>query len=94
MASSEGQIYHCVGIRLRATGSASLKLRLLSRNQVRTSTLMPLDVIPVNDRELDRRANFKQQSMQLELVTTGINEYFLISKITFFVKVSANSYPQ
>lgn len=93
MASGEGQIHHCVGIRLRVTGNADLKPSLLNDDATVVSNLIPIEVTSAPGREMDRRANFKSQSMQLRLITTGINEHFLISKIILFSKVSANSYP-
>ena len=38
--------------------------------------------------------NFTNQRACLEFKTTEINEIFVVSKITIFVKVTASGYPQ
>lgn len=93
VAAREGQINHYIGVRMRVTGSASMQMRFLSLDEVVTSTLLPLTITPTNSREPFRKANFKQQRIQLEIKITTINEYFEISKIVIFSKPSAASYP-
>ena len=91
--NGEGQINHYNGVRLRVNGSGSLKLRLLSLDEVRERVLLPLEMSTLTNREPFRKANFKEQRVQLEIKTTEINEVFVISSIIFFVKPSASNYP-
>jgi hypothetical protein len=92
-SASEGYINHYNSVRLRAKGSASLKMRLLSLDEIKTTTLLPLTIISVNNIELTRKANFQQQRAQLEIKTIAIDETFIISKIIIFAKPIAEAYP-
>lgn len=93
MAASEGYINHYGAVRLRATGSGSLKLRLLSLSETKTSTLLPLTLSLASNIELTRKCNFQQPRASLEIKTTAIDEYFLISKVIIFFKPVAEGYP-
>lgn len=95
--TADGSIYHCNAIRVRVTGSCSLRPKLLSLPddvgvQVEKE-LVPLDITTSTFKILERRTNFKQQRMQLELKTTEINEYFRISTTSIFIKYSSAGYP-
>ena len=89
----EGLIQHYGSVRLRVTGSASLKLRLISDDAIRENVLVPITLATATNIEPTRLSNFTQQSAQLEIETDAINEYFLISKIVIFTKPTATSYP-
>ena len=90
----EEVINHYGAVRLRATGSASLKLKLYSLDEVKQSTLTPIILSSSNNIEPNRLSNFTQQRAKLEIRTTEINESFLISKIIIFIKPTAKSWPE
>ena len=90
----EGNINHYGAVRLRVAGSGNLRLRLLSLDEVKTTTLTPLVLSDPNYIEPTRLSNFTQQRSQLEMKTTAINEVFHCSKIILFTKQVATSYPE
>lgn len=89
----EGQINHYIGVRLELNGVGKLRMKLLSADEVKTSTLLPVQMKLRTNIEPFRKANFKQQTAQLEVRTSGFGESFEISKIVFFTKPSAANYP-
>lgn len=93
MASSSGLINHFGAVRLRVTGSGSLQMRLLSLDEVKTSTLVPLTMSTTTNREPVRLSNFNEQRAALEIKTTSIDEIFIISKIVIFTKPVAVEFP-
>lgn len=88
-----GTIQHYNGVRMRLTGSGSLQMTMLSLDEVDTQTLIPFTMAATTQREPTRLANFKSQSMQLEVKTTLINETFRISKIIIFAKPVESEFP-
>ncbi len=93
-SSGEELINHYGAVRLRAKGSASLKLKLLSLDETKISNLLALTLQPTTNIEPNRLSNFTQQRAKLELRTTEINETFQISKVIVFVRPVAKSYPE
>jgi len=93
MANSEGFINHYGAVRLRVKGSATFRMRLLSLDEVKIKTLVPLTLVALAYKEPTRVTNFTQQRAQLELSTTAINEYFEVTKIIVFTKLVAENYP-
>lgn len=92
--SSGGEnISHFTAVRLRVTGSGSLKMRLLSLDEVRTSTLVPFTLTAATNRQPTRNCNFVEQRAQLEVKTTEIDETFRINRIILFVKELYSDYP-
>ena len=88
-----GEIVHFTGVRLRVNGSGNLQLFLKSLDDVNTSTLAELAMSTSTNREPTGLANYIDQRGYLELGTVEINEHFVISKITIFVKPMFTSYP-
>lgn len=91
---ASGSIIHAVSMRLRVTGSGSLRGWLLSLNP--DNDYYELPQITMQDptaREPTVLANYSSQRMQLELRTLSIDESFYISKVVVFVKPVAESYP-
>lgn len=93
MAKTEEVVSHFGLVRLRLNGSGNLKLKLLSLDNVKTSTLVPLVMASTTNIEPTRLCNFTQQRAQLEVRTIGIDQTFKISKVIIFIKAVANSYP-
>ena len=93
IAAGEGFVNHYGAVRLRATGSASLKLRFTSLDEVRGSVLVPLTLSVTTNIELTRISNFTEQRSQLEIKTTEMDEFFSVSKVTIFTKPTAEAYP-
>lgn len=91
--ANEGLINHYGAIRLRVNGSGSLKMRLLSLDEVKTLSLVSFTLASLTNKEPLRLANFNEQRAQLELKTTTIDETFRISNIVIFVKPVATEFP-
>ena len=90
---NEGIINHFGALRLRVTGSGSLKMKLFSLSDVQNSSLVDLTMSATTNRELTRLCNFSQQRVYLELKTTNKDEYFVISKIVVYTKSIASEFP-
>lgn len=86
-------VHHWTAVRLRITGTASLKMRLLGLDDIKTYTMLPLPITNTPGRELDRLCNIRSQRTRLELKTTEINEFINVSRILIFTKPSASSLP-
>ena len=93
-SANEEVINHYGAVRLRVNGSASLKLKLYSKDEVKSSTLLPLTLSSLTNVEPNRLSNFTQQRAKLEIRTTEVDETFQICKIIVFVKPVAKSYPE
>lgn len=93
-SANEEVINHYGAVRLRAKGSASLKLTLYSLDEIKQFSLLPIVIIANNNVEPNRLSNFTQQRAKLEIRTTEINETFQISKAIIFTKPVAKSYPE
>lgn len=96
MAKSAGggeNILHCAGVRLRIVGAGNLDMTLYGLDSIRSYPMLTLPMTATSDIELTRIANFRSQRIQLAFGVDVINEYFKISKIVFFAKASATSYP-
>lgn len=91
---SNGEILHHVAIRIRVTGTGSLRTSLHSLDDVNSQTLFPLTMIASTNREETILANYTDQYGQIEVKTTGIDEIFNIDRIIFFVKPDAAEYPR
>jgi hypothetical protein len=94
VSGNEELINHYGLVRLRVIGSGSLQLRLLSLDEVNTTTLSPITMADPTDIEPTRLSNLTTQRCSLELKTTAINETFRCSKIIIFAKPTAASYPE
>ncbi len=93
-SASEEIINHFGAVRLRVTGSASLRLKLFSFDEVKQNVLSPLILATKTNIEPNRLSNFTQQRAKLEIRTTEINESFQISKVIVFVRPVAKSFPE
>ena len=91
--SSGEDIVHITGIRFRVVGSGSLRLRLLSQDEIETQTLTALTLSATTNIQPLRLANFMQQRAQLEIKTTTINETFRINRIIVFAKPIFTMHP-
>lgn len=89
-----GEILHFNATRMRATGSGNLQQTLFSLDDVRSNILNNITLAATTNREPITLANFTEQRAYLEVKTSNINEYFVISKIVIFVKPVATGYPQ
>lgn len=91
---NEETVNHYGAVRLRAVGSAALKLILYSLDEVKQFHAKDLTIKSKNNIELNRLTNFTQQRAKLEIRTTEINEVLQINKVIIFVKPVAKSYPE
>lgn len=91
--SSGENISHFTGVRMRVTGSGSLKMTFKSLDEVEEQELVPFTMVTVTNREPFRLANFNQQRAMLEGYTTEIDETFRINRIIIPVKQIWTDYP-
>jgi len=89
-----GEFIHAGALILRATGSGNLELFLNSLDNVHTAQLSSLVLKSSNNLGPTILSNFIDQRIQLQLQTVKINEGFVVSKITIFVKQVATGIPQ
>lgn len=90
---SKGDILHCVGTRLRITGTGVLIQKLNSLQNFEVYTQPELTMSTATDREPFTLANFNKQRMQVDIGTDAINESFQISKLVIFIKPVSEQYP-
>jgi hypothetical protein len=93
MTSTGESIIHTSGITLRVDGSGNLNMTLYGINDVRSFVAMPLAMLDPDPIEPTRLVNFRSQRTMLEFVITEMDEYFEISRIILWMKVTATSYP-
>lgn len=91
--SSGEMVNHFNAVRLRVVGQGSLKLKLLSLQDVQEQQLADLPMSLVTDTQPTRLANFTTQRASLEIKTTSINDYFRINRIIIFSRPVAVEYP-
>jgi len=91
--SSGENINHYAAIRIRVNGTGNLLMSVHSLDDVRSKTLVPLVMKPLNRIIPTRLVNFKEQRAAFELKTTAIDEKFRINRIVIFTKESDTSYP-
>ena len=89
-----GEILHFGVVRMRANGNGTLRNALISMDDVNSSQLPNITLSIVTDKEPTILANFNEQRAYLNLQTINKDEWFVISKITIFVKPTATGYPQ
>ena len=91
--SSGENISHFAAIRIRITGVGSLKMKVLSLDDVKAKTLVPL-VMSRDSRIIPTRlVNFVEQRASFELKTSDIGERFRINRVVVFMKEIYTSYP-
>jgi hypothetical protein len=86
-------IAHVTGVRMRLNGTGELKMSLHNLDDTRTFTMLPLQMQTSPGLEPTRIANFRSQRTKFRILTTELNEYFLIQRVIVFIKPSASSYP-
>lgn len=94
MAKSTGESeYHAVALRLRCTGSGTLKLTLSDLDHVQNQSLIPITLQATTRIEPTRLANFQSQRISFGISTVNIDETFIIRRVIVFVKPVAVEYP-
>jgi len=91
--SSGENISHFAAIRIRITGVGSLKMKVLSLDDVKAKTLVPLVMSRDNRIIPTRLVNFVEQRASFELKTSDIGERFRINRVVIFMKEIYTSYP-
>lgn len=86
-------IQHISNIRVRVNGRGSLRLQVFSLDDIRTKTLVPMEMAIKTRIEPTRIVNFMEQGISFELKTTERNERFRINRIVLFAKEIFTSYP-
>lgn len=92
-AGSQDAIVHYTSVRMRITGSGQLEMRMLSQDDVYTSTLLPFTMQALTNIRPTRLMNFQHQRACLEGKTDTINEWFSINKIVIYAKEVFSDYP-
>lgn len=93
-SANEELINHYGLVRLRVSGSASLRLSLYSLDEINQNVLLPIPIVSKTNIEPTRLSNITEQRTKLEIRTTEINETLQISKVIVYLKPVAKSYPQ
>ena len=91
--SSGENISHFAAIRVRVNGTGKLRMSVHSLDDVRSKTLVPLDMLPANRIIPTRLVNFVEQRACFEFKTTGFDYEFKINRIVVFMKEMYTSYP-
>lgn len=94
VSSGEEVINHYGAIRLRIKGAGNLQPTLFSLDEQQSTVLAPIVLNTTTAIEPNRLSNFTQQRAKLELTTSNIGEFFVISKIIIFTKPVAKSWPE
>jgi hypothetical protein len=81
-----GQILHFGAMRTRVVGSGNFLSFLRSFDNVKSAQLPTITLAPTTNLESTVLANFVDQRAQLEMRTSNINEYFVVSKIIILYK--------
>jgi len=93
-----GDIIHTSGVRYRVRGTGSLQTRLYNMGDVDDNSLRFVDLDNITmgarkNREKTALANFQDQGIQIRFQTIFINELINMTKIEFYYKPVAESYP-
>jgi hypothetical protein len=92
-SGGEETVNHYGLVRLRVNGAAQLRMTLFSLDRIISNVLVPVPLKSQTYLEPTRLSNMTQQRAKLQITTTGLGEYFRISKIVIFVKPVAKSWP-
>lgn len=93
ISSGRDNIVHFTGVRMRVTGSGSLKMTALSEDFIFSQTLVPFTMSANTNIRPTRLMNFQHQQMILEGKTTEINERFHINRILIYAKDVFTQFP-
>lgn len=88
--------YGLVRLMVQGSGNLQLKLQALpdeNGNVTVEQVLVPRTLTTTSRHPLTALANFTDTAAQLEIKTTEIDEYFILSKIIVYVKSVATSLP-
>ncbi len=94
LARLSGDLLHFNAARLRVNGNGALQQKLYSLDDVNNTSLPDIAMATLTNREPTVLTNFTEQRAYLDLRTTEINEWFVISKIIIFIKPVSTGYPQ
>jgi len=93
LSSSQDNIVHYTSVRMRIIGNGQLEMRMISQDNIFTSTLLPFTMSALTNIRPTRLMNFQHQRAQLEGKTDTINEWFSINKIVIYAKEVFVDYP-
>lgn len=79
-------INHYTGIRIRVTGTGTLRTSFNSLNEIDTYTLPPLTLVATNRVEPTRLGNMMTQRCMLRGETTDFGDNFVITRIVILIK--------
>lgn len=92
-SSTQDNIVHYASVRMRLVGSGSLKMTMVSQDDVYSQTLVPFAMQAATNIRPTRLMNFQHQRASLECKTTEISEWFKINKIVIYAKEVFVDYP-
>lgn len=85
---------HLNPVRIRAKGDGDLQVIIFDSGEVNNSELHAQTMSLTSARSLNYLSNFRGEKICFQLMTTEIDEYFSISNMWAYVKLTAASYPQ
>jgi hypothetical protein len=91
--SEDDVIIHYTAVRMRVTGSGSLRMTMYSQDDIFSQPLTPITMSATTNIRPTRLMNFQHQRAMLEGKTTAIDETFRINKIIIFAKAVFAEYP-
>lgn len=85
---------HVNPIRIRVTGSGNLKGYLFDTGTINNATLTAQTLSLTTARSANFISNFRAERICFLMMTTEIDEYFVVSNMFMYVKPTAASFPQ
>lgn len=93
-SSFTGESIHFTGTRIRLNGSGTLQMTLRSLDDVDVYSMPDTTMAATSATQPFTLANFISQRACLQGEVTEINEWFVISKISIFIRPVATGLPQ
>lgn len=93
VGGSVDNIKHFTGVRMRVTGSGSLKMTMFSEDDIFSQVLVPFTMLNTTNIRPTRLMNFQHQQAILEGKTTEINERFRINRIIIYARDVFTQFP-
>lgn len=85
---------HINPVRIRTKGAGNLRVTLFDLGEIDNSELADGALSTTTGRSINLLSNFDGEKILLDIRTTELEEWFEISNIWAYVKLTAISYPQ
>jgi len=93
VSDAQDNIIHYASVRMRVTGSGSLKMKMLTQDAIFEQTLVPFTMQNKTNIRPTRLMNFQHQRAHFEGKTEVLGEWFRINKIVIYAKEVFVDYP-